>query len=115
MEDKTNIAALNSLLVGFELLECLDAIKETALYRQSLKQKINSLLPELESHVNKVEVLFGENEQSMFELLEGKKDLMKKIALFRPEYKSGFAEIINQFVNAPELTMHRLGIYIKGK
>ena len=109
-EDSINV--LNSLLVGCELLELIDKVKGTVLYKQSLKQKINLLLPELEKHCDNLSFVLGIDDEVMFTLME-KKQLIIELATLRPEYKLAFCEIVKMFKNAPELTMHRLGIKIE--
>jgi hypothetical protein len=109
LTDEESISVLNSLLVGSEFLELIDKVKGTILYKQSLKQKVNSLLPELETHCNNLSLVLGIDDRTMFTLME-KKELMIELATLRPEYKLGFCEIIKMFKSAPELTLHRLGI-----
>jgi hypothetical protein len=110
-EDES-INVLNLLLVGCELLELIDKVKGTILYRQSLKQKINLVLPELEKHCDHLSLVLGIYDETMFTLME-KKQLIVELATLRPEYKLGFCEIVKMFKQAPELTMHRLGIKIE--
>jgi hypothetical protein len=112
--EEESISVLNSLLVGAELLELIDKVKGTILYRQSLKQKINLLLPELEKHCDHLSLVLGIDDQTMFTLME-KKELMVELATLRPEYKLGFCEIVKMFKQAPQLTLHRLGIKFEDK
>ena len=111
LTEQESIHCLNSLLVGCELLELLDKIKEFTIFRHSLKQKLNQLIPELEKHCDNLELITGEDDEIMFTLMD-RKNLMKEISCIRPEYKLGLAELLNQFNNAPELILHRNGIKI---
>jgi len=111
--EQESIYILNSLLVGYEFLECIDKIKEFKVYRNGLKQKVNLLVPELEKFTDQIGVLFGIDDAAMFDILEKKKELMKKLATLRPENKSGLNELIDLFFQAPELLIHRNGIKIK--
>lgn len=111
--EQESIYILNSLLVGYEFLECIDKIKEFKVYRNGLKQKVNLLVPELEKFTDQIGVLFGIDDAAMFDILEKKKELMKKLATLRPENKSGLNEIIDIYLNEPELTLYRLGVAVK--
>jgi uncharacterized protein YxjI len=109
LTEEESISVLNSLLVGAEFLELIDKVKGTILYKQSLKQKVNSLLPELEIHCNNLSIILGIDDKTMFTLMD-KKELMVELATLRPEYKLGFCEIVKMFKQMPEITLNRLGI-----
>lgn len=112
LTETESIAVLNAILVGYEHLECLDAIEQTTYYRHSLKQKVNAVVKELEKSTEALSEVMGVDDVALFNIMENKKELMSKIAHLRPELKSGLNELLNQYFNQPELTLHRLGIKI---
>jgi len=113
LTEQESVNCLNALLVGYEFLEILDNVKNTILYKHKMKTIINSLMPELEKHCNNLELLFGVDDATMFNLISDKQKMMKETALLRPEYKIGFFTLLNDYINAPELVLHRNGIKIK--
>jgi hypothetical protein len=107
-----SICVLNALLVGFEFMVCLDLVAETTLYRQSLKERVNGALKELQKMSLGLGEIVNVDDEAMFTYLEHKKQLMKRIAPLKPELKGGLNHVLDEFFNAPELTIHRLGIKI---
>lgn len=103
---------LNALLTGYQLLECLDGVQETTLYRHGLKVKLKALLPELEKFSEGVSDIWGVEDSTMYELMRGRKELVKQIVLLRPELQNGLNELVKQFVMMPELFLKRNGIKI---
>lgn len=113
VDKSQSVYCLNTLLVAYELLESLDIVKQTNYYKQSLKNKVNLLMPELEKYSEDIKLLWGVDDNTMYQLLNDKKELIKKIASIRPEQKSGLNELLNQFFSTPELVLHRNGIIVE--
>lgn len=111
--EKEAIACLNAIFSGWQLLECLDVIADTSLYRHSLKLRMRQLMPELEKLVDEIAMFFDVDPHAMNNLIEHKKELNLKIIAMRPENQAGLNELLAAFFNAPELTLHRLGIKIE--
>jgi len=110
MNEQESILILNALLVGYEFVESLDKIQGLSFYQKGLKQKVDTLLPSLEKFADQLNVIFGVDDKAMFDILDKKKELMKKIALLRPENKAGLNELLDLFFQSPELLIHRNGI-----
>lgn len=112
LSPEESICVLNSLLCGFEYLSCLDKIEDTTLYKHSLKMKVKSLQIELETFCTGLNEVIGIDDFALYNYMEHKKQLMVKIAKLAPEHKSGLNHVLDEFFNAPALTIHRLGIKI---
>lgn len=112
LSPEESISVLNALLTGYEHLETLDKIRNTTLYRNSLKQKINALQKELEIQAIGLNEIVDVDNEALFNYMEHKKQLMVKIAKLVPEHKSGLNHVLDEFFAAPALTIHRLGIKI---
>lgn len=106
------VACLLSLFSGWQMVELMDRISETSLYRHSLKQKVKLMMPELEKHTDNIAELFGVDTAALNNLFEHRKGLAIKLCDLRPELQAGLNEVLECFFNAPELTMHRLGLKI---
>lgn len=107
-----SINCLNALLASYELVESLDIVKETNYYKQSLKKKVNALMPELEKYSEELKTVWGVDDDTLYRLMNDKKKLIKKIATIRPEQKSGLNELLEMFFKTPELVLHRNGIMV---
>ena len=112
LSPEESIAVLNALLTGYEYLETLDKIRNTTLYKNLLKQKINTLQKELEVQAINLNEIVDIDNEALFNYMEHKKELMKKIAVLKPELKGGLNHVLDEFFNDPELTIRRLGIEI---
>jgi len=112
LNERQSIAVLNAILVGYEHLACMDAITETAYFKQALKMKVKAVTEELERTTTALADVMGLDDIALFNLMEHKKELMQKIALLRPEHKSGLNVLLDMYISAPELLLHRLGIKI---
>ena len=110
LTEQEAIAVLNSIFTGWQFLELLDQISDTSIYRQGLKQKVNLLMPDLQKFVDEITIFFDVDSSAMNNLMEHKRELAMKICALRPETQAGLNELLAMFFNAPELTVHRLGI-----
>jgi hypothetical protein len=105
---------LNSFLAGFEFLSTLDRIKSLDLYKDKLRSRTRTLVSMLEAPLNKgFNEITGVEDEAMYQIMEGKKQLLKFLAGYAPEYAVGFLDLLQQFQAAPELVLHRNGIKIQ--
>lgn len=107
------ISVLNTLLSSFELIELLDKIKGTTLYKQSLKAKINMLTKELEPLANQLQSIWGIDDEAMYSLMAFKTKLLSQITLMRPEEQATVSMVFNMLTENPAEVMEKLGIAIK--
>ena len=107
-----NIRILNAILVGYEYIECLDHIENTRYHQQNIKQKVQSLSALL-LKTNALHEIAGINDIALIEMMKEKESLMKKIAIIRPELKSGLNMILTKFFENPVETLNIMGIEIQ--
>lgn len=112
LSEGQSLVVLNAILACYEHLECMDAIQDTTYYRQSLKVKTKAVLEELEKQSLAIGDVIGIDNEALSNLMQHKKELIHKISKLRPEEKSGVNALLDEYLKAPELTLHRLGIKI---
>jgi len=112
LSEGQSLVVLNAILACYEHLECMDAIQDTTYYRQSLKVKTKAVLEELEKHSLAIGDVMGIDDETLRNLMLHKKQLIEKISKLKPEHKSGVNALLDEYLKAPELTLHRLGIKI---
>jgi hypothetical protein len=113
LSPEESILCMNEMMAGYYHLECMDAVRDTTLYNQRVKERGNAFMKVLEPHVSKgIEMLWGVEDTAFYNLLDHQKSLLQQIAKIKPEQRALLNEIMKQFMNAPELTAHRLGIKI---
>lgn len=112
LNEQESIDVLNCILVGYEHLECLDRIENT-FYRHEVKMRVRALKLVLERIApDGLEQVAGIDNVALFNLMEHKKQLMKKIATLRPEHKSGFNALLDEYLKNPEQLLSKLEIEI---
>jgi hypothetical protein len=115
------VLLLNSLIAAYFLFECNEALEETSVYRQKLKQTLKQLKPILEDMVNEDLGLLmntAENVHVLSNLNDGFKNFvenlhLRKLSKHTPANLAGLGELLAQFHQMPELVLHRNGIKIK--
>jgi hypothetical protein len=107
------IWAMNSWLTSLELIDLIDKLHGTCLWRQELKVVLSKALKVLEKYANGVENITGVDDEAMFSLMDWKKELVRQISNVRMEDQAGLAVLISEYFKAPELTLHRLGITLQ--
>lgn len=112
LNQQENIAIMNSILVGYEYIECLDKIEQTKYYRQDIKPKVKVLIALLEK-TNALKEIWGIEDTALMEMMRGKEELMKKIAPLRPELKFGLNMVLTQYFENPVSTLSKLGIDVE--
>lgn len=112
LSEGQSLLVLNAILACYEHLECMDAIQDTTYYRQSLKVKTKAVMEELEKQSMAIGDVLGIDNEALSNLMLHKKQLIQKIAKIRPEEKSGVNALLEAYLSAPSLTLHRLGIKI---
>lgn len=111
--EQEGIFCLVCLLHAAGLLDCLDKIDGTDFYRHEIKQAVKKLQPLLEKYVGApMADIFKVDADALQGMYEHKKALTVKIAAYRPEVHAGLNELINVYLQQPELTLHRLGIVV---
>jgi hypothetical protein len=107
------IILLNYLLTASLLEACLWELRDTTVYRHSLKAKLNSVRQELTGIVERdLRLLDDTDPEAMFGLMEGMEDLMKVLCAVRPENLVGLMHIVRRFNEMPEWTMNMLGVKV---
>lgn len=107
------ITYLNALMTMFCLIQELDALRATDAYKQKIKNLSIALVKELEKEVDKdLGLLWGTDDPAMYNLLENKKLMLRKMATMRTEYVAGLGQLFEQWERHPELVLHRNGIPI---
>jgi hypothetical protein len=112
LSEEEAILILNSLFEGWQFLELMDRISDTTIYRQSLKQKVKLLMPELERFVDAIGSLFHVDSKALNNLFEHKKSLALKLITLRPEFSAGLDELLEIYFAAPEEVLDKVGIKI---
>lgn len=110
--DNPSVDCLNALLVSYELLEILEKIKHTTLFTQRLKNCINHLIPELEKTTDNMKHVWGTDDETLYQLLQDKADLSRKIAKYRPEDKSGLNAVLTKYYLSPKEFLEHNDIFI---
>lgn len=92
------ISFLNIVMMSETLLEALEDVKQTHLYRHGLKNKINTLMPELEKVIEKdLGKVWGVDDEAMYRLIDEQRSLIHRLSTCRPEVWSMLNEILDQY------------------
>lgn len=92
------ISFLNIVMMSETILEALEDVKKTHLYRHSLKSKINLLVPELEKVIEKdLGKVWGVDDNAMYRLIDQQRTLIHRLSTSRPEVWSILNEVLDQY------------------
>lgn len=109
------VQVFDLILTQWVLIGQLDKLEHTSFYRHRLKMCAKQLLSEIESSLGSgIADIYGIQDEAFHNLLEHKKEVITKISTLRPELQAGFNELLSEYLNAPELVMHRNGIRVEG-
>ena len=101
------------ILTQWVLLDQLDNLSYTSFYRHKIKMLAKQLVIELERSICARHAdIYGIQDEAFHNLLQHKKEVIRKISVLKPELQAGFNELLSEYLNAPELVMHRNGIRI---
>lgn len=104
MSEQDSIHLLNSALSGFQFMESLDKIKNTTLYKHDFKNRVNSVIKDLEKHCNLLfNGLDGNENEALFTLMESKKEIVSELACMRPEVAAAAIEMVKRLKAEPEV------------
>jgi hypothetical protein len=102
------ITFLNIIMMSETLMEALEAIKETHLYRHELKSKVNLLMPELEKIIEKdLAKVWGVDDNAMYHLMCQQKELIHRISTVRPETWNMLNELLDMYEKGPDEFLKR--------
>lgn len=111
LNHEQNIAIVNSLMVGYEFLQSLDRISTTRYFRQDIKMKVKALIPLLEK-TSAIEEIWGIDDEVLYDITKKKELLMQRLAVLRPELKTGLNIILDRYFENPVETLNLLGIEV---
>lgn len=110
------ITFLNIVMMSETLLEGLEAIKSTHMYRHELKKKVNLLMPELEKVIDKdLAKVWGVDDHAMYHLLIQQRLLIQRLATTRPETWNMINELLDMHAEDPEGFLKRNDIEVTEK
>ena len=97
------ITFLNIIMMSETLMEALEAVKGTHLYRHQLKSKVNLLIPELEKIIeNDLAKVWGVDDNAMYHLMCQQKELIHRISTVRPETWNMLNEVLDMYEKTPD-------------
>jgi len=109
------ICYLNILLATNFFLACMDEFEDTPIFRHKLKASAKKfrdmLVDQTEEDMNKVWDIKDQN-ITMYNLMEHQENVLRAIAVMRPEECGVILEMINRYKMAPEGIKSWLGIRI---
>jgi len=112
---KRTIVYLNILLATNYFLACMDELEGVPVFKHKLKQTAkkfrDTLVQQTEDDMNKVWDIKDQN-TTMYNLMEHQENVLKAIAVMRPEECGIILEMINRYKLAPEGIKSWLGIKI---
>jgi hypothetical protein len=107
------IILLNYLITSYLLDACMWELRDTTVYRQSLKQKLNAVWAELQPIIDRdLKLLDDTDNEAMWGLMEGMRDLTRELAEVRPEQLVALMHIIRKFKESPDEVMERMEVVI---
>lgn len=107
------IHLLNSALASVLLLECLDGLKNTNVYRQDIKQLVNRLERVLSEYSkDKIAAIWGVDDESMYKIMDYQKQFIKNVANMRPEHLGVINEIVELYKVESDKVLEVLNIKI---
>ncbi len=108
-----SINYLNVIMLSEVLLEAVESLKGTPIYKHGLKSKINLLIPELEKVTgNDMQSIWGVDDRSMYHLMEEQKKLTTRLASTRPEIWNMLNELLDMYEEDREAFLERNEIKI---
>lgn len=106
-----SIMILNLILQMWSVLDSIDILSNSNLYRHRLKQTANFFTSELQQFLDALNIYDIDNE-AFYKLMEEKKELILNVAKLRPENQAVINHIINKYHDNPEKVMQLLEIEI---
>lgn len=105
-------AHANFILMCIPMLEVIDALKQTNMYKQGLKKSLNDAVKELEkADINeRLASLWDCDEEAVNQLTERYKNLCKRMATATPEMWSSLETIVEMLIKRHDYVLHRLNI-----
>jgi hypothetical protein len=93
-----SILYLNLMFMCEVMLNSIDELKGTSLYRHAIKSKVNLLIPELEKVVEKdLAAIWGVDDNAMYQILDQQKELIKRLSVTRPETWCMLIELLDMY------------------
>src|SRR5437868_1006458 len=97
-DNKYTIPILNMLLTAWLMLESIDQLRNTTYNAHQLKLRLNMLETELKKKLDRdLNLLWGTDDEAMYNLQDGIRALIKEFATMRPEYLAGYAELTKRY------------------
>jgi hypothetical protein len=107
------ITLLNYLITSYLLDACMWELKDTTVYRHKLKQALNAVWKELQPVIDRqLTLLDGTDDEAMWSMMEGMKDLTHELATVRPEQLVALMHILRKFKADPEGVMDLMEVKI---
>lgn len=107
------ITLLNYLITSYLLDACMWELKDTSVYRHKLKQALNAVWKELQPVIDRqLTLLDGTDDEAMWSMMEGMKDLTHELATIRPEQLVALMHILRKFKADPEGVMEMMEVKI---
>jgi hypothetical protein len=107
------ITLLNYLITSYLLDACMWELKDTTVYRHKLKQALNTVWKELQPVIDRqLTLLDGTDDEAMWSMMEGMKDLTHELATIRPEQLVALMHILRKFKADPEGVMEMMEVKI---
>lgn len=105
-------AHANFVLMAIPLLQVIDALAQTNMYRQGLKKALNEAIKELEKTdlTEKLAALWQCDEEAVNQITDRYTNICKRLSTCDPETWSTFDSVIDMLIKNKEYVLHRLNI-----
>lgn len=117
LQERKLVALLNTLITSYLMIECLDELRDTGIYRREVKKKGNLFEEEIKKIANKdLDELWVESgDNDIMDFIEGVKHFIRQFATVRPEHMTAIGLLVEKYQEMPEWTLHVLGLLQKQK
>lgn len=110
-KDQLTIIYLNALIATNFLMTCMELMEGAPIYKHKLKMAAKRFVKELDSVTSKdLNEIFGIDDLTMYKIMEDQEELLKVIAVSRPESCTIILKMIEKFNQAPQAIVNWLGL-----
>jgi len=104
---------LTNILACTLVMEGIEALQGTQVYRRELKNAAKSFLRQLETYSSgPLSDIWGNDDKGMYTIMEYQKELLKKIALLKLEDAGVIAAMLDKYAENPEGVLKQLEIQL---
>lgn len=107
------LAWLNMMLLSEVFLEMTDVLKNTPICKQTLKARLNMLLPEIEKVCGKdLAKIWGIDDETLYHLMNESDKLIKRLSIAQPTIWNMLNELLDMYEADPDGFIERNEIKI---